>query len=224
MYKYVKRTLDILISLIILVVFGIPMLFIALLIKIDSKGPVLFKQKRTGKDGKDFYLYKYRSMTVDNDVLNFNKANELTRVGKIIRKTSLDELPQIINILKGDMSIIGPRPWIVEYYQNFTDDQKRRVEVLPGITGLAQCLGRNNISIFKKINYDIEYVDSISLKTDLKIVFLTIKTVLSKSGAEQPKSGIQDELKDLERNYLFVTGSLPIIADDKDYEESKANA
>ena len=224
MYKYVKRTLDILISLLILLVFGIPMLFIALLIKIDSKGPVLFKQKRTGKDGKDFYLYKYRSMTVDNDVLNFNKANELTRVGKIIRKTSLDELPQIINILKGDMSIIGPRPWIVEYYQNFTDDQKRRVEVLPGITGLAQCLGRNNISIFKKINYDIEYVDSISLKTDLKIVFLTIKTVLSKSGAEQPKSGIQDELKDLERNYLFVTGSLPIIADDKDYEESKANA
>lgn len=224
MYKYVKRTLDILISLLILLVFGIPMLFIALLIKIDSKGPVLFKQKRTGKDGKDFYLYKYRSMTVDNDVLNFNKANELTRVGKIIRKTSLDELPQIINILKGDMSIIGPRPWIVEYYQNFTDDQKRRVEVLPGITGLAQCLGRNNISIFKKINYDIEYVDSISLKTDLKIVFLTIKTVLSKSGAEQPKSGIQDELKDLERNYLFVTGSLPIVTDDKDYEESKANA
>ena len=224
MYRHVKRILDIIISLTVLIIFGIPMLFIAALIKLDSKGPVIFKQKRTGKDGKDFYLYKYRSMISDNDVLNFNKANELTRVGKFIRKTSLDELPQIINILKGDMSIIGPRPWIVDYYKNFTDVQKRRVEVLPGITGLAQCLGRNNLSIFKKISYDIEYVDNISFMTDLKIVFLTIKTVLSKNGAELSKSGIQNELKDLQRNYLFVTGSLSVITEDKEYKERKASA
>ena len=211
MYKYVKRMLDIIISLSALIILGIPMLLVALLIKLDSKGPVLFKQKRTGKNGQVFNLYKFRSMTVDNDVLNFKSENKLTKVGKFIRKTSIDELPQMINILKGDMSLIGPRPWIVEYYNTFTDEQKRRVEVLPGITGLAQCYGRNNLSIFDKIKYDIEYVDNISLKMDLKIIFLTVKSVLSKSGAELSKSGIKEELNLLQKNYLEVTGKMPVI-------------
>ena len=220
MYKHVKRFLDLLISLFVLVFAFIPMIIIAIAIKLESKGPVFFKQKRTGLNGKEFNLYKFRSMTADNNVLDFKSENKLTRVGKFIRKTSLDELGQVINIIKGDMSWIGPRPWIVEYYQNFTDEQKRRVEVLPGLTGLAQCNGRNNLSIFDKINYDIEYVDNFSFKMDLKIIFLTIKSVLSKSGAELSKSGIRDELMQLKENYLQTTGELPIIKDEM-IKESK---
>ena len=202
LYKVFKRIFDLLISIMVLIVFAIPMIIIAIAIKIDSKGPVFFKQKRTGKNGKEFYLYKFRSMTVDNDVLNFKSENKLTRVGKFIRKTSLDEISQVFNIIKGDMSWIGPRPWIPSYYENFTEEQKRRVEVLPGLTGLAQCKGRNNISIFDKINYDIEYVDNMSFIMDIKIIFLTIKSVLSKEGAELSKFGIKDELEALKENKL----------------------
>ena len=202
LYKYFKRFFDIVLSLMVLIVFAIPMLLIAVAIKLDSKGPVFFKQKRTGKNGKEFNLYKFRSMTADNDVLNFKSENKLTRVGKFIRKTSLDEISQVFNIIKGDMSWIGPRPWIPSYYENFTEEQKRRVEVLPGLTGLAQAKGRNNLSIFDKIKYDIEYVDNISLKMDIKIIFLTIKSVLSKEGAELSKMGIKDELEDLKKNKL----------------------
>ena len=197
MYKYVKRILDFIMALIGLILGFIPMVIVAIAIKLESKGPVLFKQERTGKNGKNFYLYKFRSMTVDNDVLNFKSENKITKVGKFIRKTSLDELPQFINILKGEMSFIGPRPWITEYYKNFNAYQKRRVEVLPGITGLAQATGRNNLNVFEKINYDIKYVDNFSFKQDVKVILMTIKTVLSKDGAELSKYGIKEELDDL---------------------------
>lgn len=197
MYKYIKRLMDILLALIGLVFAFVPMIIVAIAIKLESKGPIIFKQERTGKDGKTFKLYKFRSMTVDNDVLNFKTENKITKVGKFIRKTSLDELPQFFNIIKGDMSFIGPRPWITEYYNNFNAHQKRRVEVLPGITGLAQATGRNNLNIFEKINYDIEYIDNFSFKMDLKVVFMTIKTVLSKEGAELSKYGIKEEIEDL---------------------------
>ena len=196
-YFFIKRLFDILLSLFGLVLSLIPMIIISIAIKLESKGPVFFKQVRTGKGGKNFNLYKFRSMTVDNDVMNFKTENKITKVGKFIRKTSLDELPQLFNILKGEMSFIGPRPWIVEYYNNFNEYQKRRVEVLPGITGLAQATGRNNLNIFEKINYDIEYVDNFSFKMDLKVVFKTIKTVLSKEGAEISKYGIKEEIEDL---------------------------
>ncbi len=196
-YLFIKRLFDISLSLFGLIFAFIPMIIISIAIKLESKGPVFFKQVRTGKGGKNFNLYKFRSMTVDNDVMNFKTENKITKVGKFIRKTSLDELPQLFNILKGEMSFIGPRPWIVEYYNNFNAYQKRRVEVLPGITGLAQVMGRNGISIFEKINYDIEYVDNFSFKMDLKVVFKTIKTVLSKDGAELSKYGIKEELEDL---------------------------
>lgn len=202
MYKYVKRILDILISILVLIVFLLPMLIVGIAIKLDSNGPVFFKQKRTGKNGKEFYLYKFRSMTVDNDVLNFKSENKLTKVGKFIRKTSLDELSQVFNILKGDMSWIGPRPWIPSYFENFTEEQKRRVDVLPGLTGLAQCKGRNNLSVLEKINYDLEYVDNLSFKMDIKIIFLTIKSVLTKEGAELSKFGIKEEIDTLKENYL----------------------
>ena len=197
MYKYIKRTLDLLLSLTGLIIFLIPMIIIGIAIKIDSKGPVLFKQTRTGYKGREFNLYKFRSMSVDNDVHDFSKKDQHTKVGSFLRKTSLDELPQLINIIIGKMSFIGPRPWIPDYYKNMNDEQRKRCNVLPGLTGLAQALGRNNISIFEKIKYDLEYVENCSLKEDIKIIFLTIKTVLSKSGADAGKNVIKDELEDL---------------------------
>lgn len=202
MYKHVKRFIDIILSIIFLILFLVPMLLVALAIKLDSKGPILFKQKRTGYKGKEFYLYKFRSMTQDNNVLDFKQENKITKVGNFIRKTSLDELPQFINILKGDMSFIGPRPWIVEYAKAYTSNQKRRLDVTPGITGLAQASGRNDLTVIEKINYDLEYVDNFSLKMDVKIIFKTIKTIFSKKGADLAKSGIETELRELKGNYL----------------------
>lgn len=223
MYKYLKRVMDVIISFILLTLGIIPMILIGIAIKLESRGPVFFKQRRTGQNGKDFYLYKFRSMHVNNDMLklNFNEENKITKVGSLIRKTSLDELPQLLNILKGDMSLIGPRPWIVQYYQNFTDYQKRRVEVRPGITGLAQAIGRNDLSIFEKIYYDIEYVDHYSLKMDLKVILLTIKTVLLKAGAEITKSGIEEELKELKEYYLSTTGTIPMIEEKQQEPKEK---
>lgn len=210
-YSVIKRICDILVAVISLIILIIPMLLVVAAIKIEDHGPVFFKQKRTGKNGKEFELIKFRSMSISNNVLDFRSENKVTKVGKFIRKTSLDEIPQIINVLKGEMSFIGPRPWIVEYYNNFTDEQKRRVEVLPGMTGLAQAIGRNNLTILDKIKYDLEYVDNFSLKMDLKVVFLTIKTVLTKEGAEISKSEIKGELDDLKNNYMYVTGKIPQI-------------
>lgn len=210
-YSIFKRVFDILLSILILIICAIPMIIISIAIKFESKGPILFKQIRTGKNGKNFYLYKFRSMTADNDVMNFKCENKITRVGAFIRKTSLDELPQIFNVLKGEMSIIGPRPWIVEYYDNFTNEQKRRVLVKPGITGLAQAIGRNNLTIFDKIKYDLDYVDNYSLKMDLNVILLTLKTVLKKDGAEISKFGIKNEIEELKQNYLSVTRELPVL-------------
>lgn len=204
MYKYVKRGMDLVMAILLLIVCLIPMLIISVLIKIDSKGPVLFKQKRTGLKGKTFNLYKFRSMVTENDVHDFSKGDQHTKVGKVLRKTSLDELPQIINIIKGEMSFIGPRPWITDYYDNMNKKQRHRNDVLPGITGLAQAKGRNNISINDKINYDLEYVKNYSLKEDVKIIFLTIKTVLSKEGADAGKNTIQNELEDLKTQNLSL--------------------
>ena len=195
MYKYVKRFFDLITAIIILIVLFIPMIIIAILIKLDSKGPIFFKQERTGKNGKIFLLYKFRSMAVDNDVHDFNCQDKKTRVGNVLRKLSLDEFPQLINIIKGEMSFIGPRPWIPDYYENMTDYQRRRNDVLPGITGLAQVKGRNNINIIAKINYDLEYVKDFSFRQDVKIFFLTIATVLSKEGADAGKNTIHTELE-----------------------------
>lgn len=205
MYKYVKRILDLIIAITLFIIFLIPMIIISILIKLDSKGPVLFKQVRTGKNGKPFNLYKFRSMAVDNDVHDFSKQDNHTKVGDVLRKTSLDELPQIINILKGEMSFIGPRPWITDYCENMTEEQRHRNDVLPGITGLAQAKGRNNITIFDKINYDLEYVQNYSFMQDVKIVFLTIKTVLSKEGADAGKGTIQIELDTLKTQQLKIS-------------------
>ena len=197
MYKYVKRFIDFLLAIIILIITFIPMIIISIAIKLDSNGPIFFKQERTGKNGKPFMLYKFRTMASDNDVHDFSKEDKHTKVGTFLRKTSLDELGQLINIFRGEMSFIGPRPWITDYYKFMNETQKHRCDVLPGITGLAQVKGRNNITIIEKINYDLEYVEEYSLKEDIKIVFLTIKTVFSKSGADAGKGTIEKELNTL---------------------------
>jgi lipopolysaccharide/colanic/teichoic acid biosynthesis glycosyltransferase len=199
LYKYIKRIMDYFFAFIGIILTLPIMLIIAIAIKIDSKGPVIFKQDRTGKNGKIFKLYKFRSMAIDNDVHDFSNKDKHTKVGSIIRKLSLDELPQFFNILKGDMSFIGPRPWIQDYWDNMNEEQRHRCDVLPGITGLAQAKGRNNISIFEKINYDLEYVNNYSLLEDIKVIVWTIKAVISKDGADAGKGTIQNELEDLRK-------------------------
>ncbi len=175
------------------------MLIISAVIKIDSKGPILFRQVRTGKGGKNFYVYKFRTMAANNDVYDFSKSDEHTRIGKILRKTSLDELPQLFSIAIGKMSFIGPRPWITDYYDYMTEEQRHRNDVRPGLTGLAQVMGRNNLSIFDKIGYDLQYIKNYSLKQDIKIILLTIKAVFSGEGAEAGKKLIQNELEELKK-------------------------
>ena len=199
MYIKIKRLLDIILAIMLLIIFAIPMLIISILIKLEDRGPVIYKSKRMGKGLKEFYTYKFRSMKTNRKELQGNLSHDkmVTKVGKVIRKTSLDELPQLFNILKGEMSFIGPRPWIPEYYVWFDENQKRRVDVLPGISGLAQVKGRNGINIFKKIDYDLQYVDNISFKQDLKLVFETIKTVFSRDNAEISEMGIKAEIEEL---------------------------
>ena len=147
MYQSVKRVIDFIGAVVLLILAGIPMIIVAICIKLEDGGPVFFKQQRIGKNLKPFYIYKFRSMRVDRKELQSNLTHDqmVTKVGKIIRATSLDELPQLFNILKGEMAFIGPRPWIREYYSWFTKEQKRRSDVLPGISGLAQVKGRNGI-------------------------------------------------------------------------------
>lgn len=199
--KYLKRILDFLIATLLLLIIWPLLLIVAIAIKLDSKGPALFKQIRTGKKGKEFTLYKFRSMTVNNNFYDTTIEDQVTRVGRFIRKTSLDELPQIFNIIKGEMSFIGPRPWIVDYAKLFTKHQRKRLEVLPGITGLAQCSGRNNLNIKDRINIDVEYVNNISLRLDLYIFFKTVKCVLKREGFSNSKSAIHEELKVLEKQH-----------------------
>ena len=195
MYKrYVKRPLDITLALAVIVLTLPLTLLSALLIRVSSKGPVLFRQERTGIRGDNFKIYKFRTMTHNNDVRYITKGNQLTTVGTYVRALSVDEIPQLINIVKGEMSFIGPRPWIPEYYEFMTKEQRHRVDVLPGMTGLAQVHGRNSLSIYKKIDYDLGYVNRISPREDAKIVFLTFKAIVAKGSREIEKHGIHTEL------------------------------
>ena len=195
--KYIKRVIDVLFSVVLLILLSPIFLVVAVAIKLDSKGPVIFKQIRSGKNGVPFKLYKFRSMSASNDVYNSSEEDQVTKVGRVIRKLSLDELPQLINIIKGDMSFIGPRPWILEYAENFNKHQMRRLDVLPGITGLAQCSGRNNLSIKERINIDIYYVKHVSFKMDVMISLKTIKCIVKREGFSNSKSAIHDEIKAL---------------------------
>ena len=200
LYSYFKRFMDIVVAIILLILAAIPMLFVAIAILIEDGRPIIYSSKRIGKGQKPFNVYKFRSMKTNRKELDGKMTHDemVTKVGKFIRKTSLDELPQLINVLKGEMSFIGPRPWVPEYFETFTEEQKHRVDALPGISGLAQVKGRNGIDIFEKINYDLWYVDHLSFKLDVKLIFLTILAVFKGTGAEITENGIKDELKLLE--------------------------
>ncbi len=198
-FTLLKRIFDFVISLFLLIVLLPVEIVLAILIKLEDGQKIFFVQERTGYKGKVINIYKFRTMKINNNVLEFSKEDEYTKIGKIIRKLSLDELPQLINILKGDMSFIGPRPWITEYYKRFNEEQKRRCDVLPGLSGLAQINGRNNITIFEKLSYDLYYVDNISLALDLKICLFTVLSVIRRDGAVSSKFNIKDELRQLEK-------------------------
>ncbi len=185
MYKhFFKRFLDILLSLIILILFCWLYLILAILVRVKLGSPVLFKQARPGKDEKIFNMYKFRTMTDEKDAEGNLLPDEvrLTAFGKMLRATSLDELPEFLNILKGDMSFIGPRPLLVKYLPYYNDRERLRHSVRPGLTGYAQAHGRNAISWEKKFEYDIYYVEHLSFITDVKVIIDTVKTVLTHEG------------------------------------------
>ncbi|MBI5789088.1 MAG: sugar transferase [Candidatus Schekmanbacteria bacterium] len=183
--KYFKRALDIIFILVILSLMLIPMLIIALLIKLDSKGTVFFSQERVGKDGKLFDLYKFRTMLpnaakMGAGILVEKNDPRVTRIGQWLRVSGLDELPQGINILRGDMSIIGPRPTLKYQVDQYTPHQRQRLLIRPGISGLAQVSGRKSIDWDKRIEYDIEYIRHLSFLLDCKILLLTFPALISR--------------------------------------------
>lgn len=193
MYRaFLKRMLDILLSFIGLLVLFIPMLIVAVLIKLDSPGPVLFRQKRLGRNGKEFEILKFRSMCVGAEQIGSGVYSEkgdsrVTKIGKILRATSVDEFPQLLNVLLGDMSLVGPRPpltyhpWPLDQY---TAEQRRMFEVRPGLTGWAQVNGRKHVEWNKRIELNVWYVDHLSFWLDIKVLFLTVWQVITNADNE----------------------------------------
>lgn len=193
--KYIKRILDFLLSLFALIVLSIPMLAVAILVRIKLGSPVIFCQERPGKNEKIFKLYKFRTMTDARDENGELLPDEvrLTKFGKFLRSTSLDELPELWNILRGDMSIVGPRPLLVKYLPLYNEEQKHRHDVRPGLTGWAQVHGRNLQSWEGRFEHDVWYVNNVSFLIDLKTVFLTVKCVFSRKGVSSDTSVTMDE-------------------------------
>ncbi|MHB9945204.1 sugar transferase [Clostridium botulinum] len=194
----IKRFLDIVLSLIGIIVLSPIYLILFLWIKLDSKGPALFKQVRVGKDNKDFVIYKFRTMVVDaekkkkidleiEDISNFvfqsKSDNRVTKAGKFLRKTSLDEIPQLFNVLKGNMTLVGPRPEIPDVVKHYPNEYNQRLLVTPGITGLAQVSGRGEIELGKTVYYDLTYIKNFSVWYDIKILFRTVFKVFKNEGA-----------------------------------------
>ena len=192
MYKYFKRAFDFMIALVALIVLFVPLVIVAIIIKLDSKGPVIFKQERLGKDGVPFKIWKFRSMRVGAEkqgtgVYSYKGDARITRVGKIIRATSIDEFPQLVNILKGNMALIGPRPALTYHpwpYEQYDEHQKQMFDVLPGVTGWAQVYGRKEVPWPERIELNVWYAQHMSLGLDLKIFFMTIFKVVTNANNE----------------------------------------
>ena len=201
--RYIKRIIDLILSLIAIIILSPVIIVTSILVAIKLGRPVIFKQQRPGLDEKIFTMYKFRSMTDERDENGELLPDEvrLTRFGKKLRATSLDELPELFNILKGDMAIVGPRPLLVSYLPLYNDFQKQRHFVKPGITGSAQINGRNAISWEEKFEFDVEYIKNINLFLDIKIVLLTVKTVLLKEGINSESNVTMEDFKGTTINY-----------------------
>lgn len=212
--KYLKRPMDFILSLFTLIVLAIPLLIVALLVLLDVGSPVLFGQRRLGKGNKEFKMWKFRSMTNarDENGVYLPDDERITKLGNFIRKTSIDELPSLINIIKGDMAIIGPRPLPSRYLNRYTPEQLRRHEVRPGLSNPSTAHGRNNQTWEQQFEGDVWYVDHVSFKTDVKSIWDTIKVVLTHEGATAEDGGargefigtasIEDLQTDAEGNYM----------------------
>ncbi len=211
MYKYIKRFIDIFLSFIMLIILSPILLIIALLVKLDSKGPVIFKQERIGLNGKVFKILKFRTMCVGAEqmkggVYSDNSDPRITRVGRILRATSGDELLQAINVLRGDMSFIGPRPPLTYHpwpYNEYTSEQKRMFEVRPGITGWAQVNGRKAVEWHKRIELNVWYVDHMSFLLDVKIFFMTIFKVFTNADNENIGATVESETSAAEKETIM---------------------
>lgn len=195
--NYFKRPMDFILSLLAIIFLSPVIIIVAILVRFKLGSPVLFKQKRPGLNGKLFTIYKFRTMTdeKDEDGKLLPDSERLLKFGKTLRSTSLDELPELLNILKGDMSIVGPRPLLIQYLEFFDDQQKRRHEVRPGLSGYAQVNGRNAISWEDKFDLDVEYINNVSFTCDWKIIFLTIKKVFLKEGINSDSSTTMEPFK-----------------------------
>ena len=198
MYKnFIKRILDIILSFLALVILSPLLILTAFLIRIKLGEPVFFKQLRPGKNEKIFGILKFRTMTDAKDENGNLLPDEirLTRFGQFLRSTSIDELPELVNILNGDMSIVGPRPLLVQYLERYNEEQKHRHDVKPGLTGLAQVNGRNGITWEEKFHYDLEYVKNITFYGDCKIIFQTVMKVFGREGISSTTSVTMEEFK-----------------------------
>ncbi len=208
---FIKRLLDILISTIILVIFSWLYIILAILVRVKLGSPVLFKQPRPGKDEKIFNMYKFRTMTDEKDANGklLPDKDRLTKFGKLLRKTSLDELPELFCILKGDMSFIGPRPLLVEYLPYYTEREKLRHTVRPGLTGLAQASGRNTVDWDTRFELDATYVENLSFLMDLKVIAMTFKTVFGHSDqVAEDTNATEGNFAQIRKERLEKTGKL----------------
>lgn len=185
-YDKFKRILDVTLSSILLIIMSPILLTIGIAVKLDSEGPIIYKQKRVGKSGKEFTIYKFRTMSKDNNAYDFTKKDEVTKIGRFLRQIGIDELPQLFNILKGDMSIIGPRPISFKFYESMTTEQKKRIDVKPGLLGPIKCT-MDETSMVDRIEEDLNYVENHSFINDIKIILEFIvkyeKIVLSRKNS-----------------------------------------
>lgn len=215
--KFVKRLLDIILSCFALIVLAIPLGIVAIMVFFDVGRPVIFKQKRIGYQNKEYSLYKFRTMNDNRDSNGVYLPDDerITKLGKFLRKLSIDELPSLLNIIKGEMSIIGPRPLPVRYLDRYTKEQLRRHEVLPGLSNVSAIKGRNLLSWEEKFEMDVWYVDHLSFATDVKILFGTFKVLFSKKGAVSDDGGARSE--------FLGTKTLEEVleSDDKNYVKIK---
>ena len=214
--KYVKRMLDFLIALVGLAVASPILLIVAVLVRTKLGSPVLFAQERPGKDEKIFKLYKFRSMSDARDEQGnlLPDKDRLTPFGKMLRATSLDELPELFNILKGDMSLIGPRPLLVSYLRWYTERVQLRHTVRPGLTGLAQVSGRNSLVWDKRLEKDVEYVEHLSFMMDLKILFMTVKKVVCKDDVAEDTNVIEGNFAEIRKQQKLreeISSNKPMV-------------